>query len=178
MFIELARKRRSIKKFTSQAVEPEKVDVIIESALRASSGRAVRPWEFVVVTDKNILETLSVAKPVGAEFVKDAPVGVVICADPTKSNLWIEDCSIVAVSMQYAALSQGLGSRWCQIRGANFNDDKSSRDHIAELLDLPDNLDVECIIAVGYPDEEMVPYKKEELEFGKVNYNRYGLKSA
>jgi len=178
MFTELVKKRRSIKKFTSQPVEPEKFDAIIETALRAPSGRAIRPWEFVVVTDKNILEKLSVAKPMGAEFLKDAPVGVVVCVDPSKSNLWIEDASIVAVSMQYAALSQGLGSRWCQIRGANFNDDKSSRNYIAELLDLPDNLDIECVIAVGYPDEEMVPYKKEELEFGKVNYNRYGLKSA
>ena len=80
--------------------------------------------------------------------------------------------------MQYAALSQGLGSRWCQIRGAGFNDDKSSRDYIAELLDLPDNLDIECIIAAGYPDEEMVPYTKEELVLSKVNYNRYGQKSA
>lgn len=178
MFIELVKKRRSIKKFTSQPVEPEKVDAIIETALRAPSGNAVRPWEFIVVTDKNILEKLSVAKPGGAEFLKDVPVGIVICADPAKSNLWIEDCSIVAVSMQYAALSQGLGSRWCQIRGAKFNDDKSSRNYIAELLDIPDNLDIECVIAVGYPGEEMVPYKKEALEFGKVNYNRYGLKSA
>ena len=178
MFIELARKRRSIKKFTTQAVEPEKVDVIIESALRAPSGRAARPWEFVVVTDKEILEKLSTAKPGGAEFLKDAPVGVVVCADPSLSHLWIEDCSIVAASMQYAALSQGLGSRWRQIRGAGFNDDKSSRDYIAELLDLPDNLDIECIIAAGYPDEEMVPYTNEELAVSKVNYDRYGQKSA
>jgi nitroreductase len=178
MFSELAKKRRSIKKFTSQKVEREKVDAIIEAALRSPSGRATRPWEFVVVNDEGFHEKLSVAKPKGAEFIKDAPVSVVVCGDPEKSHLWIEDCTIAAVSMQYAAHSMGLGSRWCQIRGTNFNDSKSSRDYIAELLDLPDNLDIECIIAFGYPDEEMVPYKREELEFGKVSYNRYGLKSA
>ena len=44
-----------------------------------------------------------------------------------------------------------------------------------ELLDLPDDLDVECLIAIGYPDEDLPPYKKEELDFNKVSYNRFGL---
>ena len=178
MFTELAKKRRSIKKFTSKDVEQEKIDDIIEAALRAPSGRAARPWEFVVVKDKEFLEKLSVAKPSGAEFVKDASVGIVVCGDPSKSALWIEDCTIAAVSMQYAAHSVGLGSRWCHMRGRNHNDSKSSRDYIAELLGLPNNLDVECIIAIGYPGEEMVPYRKEDLDFGKVSYSRYGLKGA
>ena len=176
MFIEIARKRRSIKQFASQQVEQEKIDAIMEAALRAPSGRAVRPWEFVVVTDKKLLENLSVAKPGGAQFLKEAPVAIVVCADSSKSHLWIEDCSIVAVSMQYAAHSMELGSRWCQIRGANYNDSTSSRNYIAGLLDLPDNLDIECIIALGYPGEDKAPYKKEDLHFQKVSYDRFGQK--
>jgi len=178
MFTELARKRRSVKKFTSQRVEQEKIDAIIEAALRSPSGRAARPWEFVVVTDKAVLEKLSVAKRSGAEFVQDAVVGIVVCGDPSKSHLWIEDCSIAAVSMQYAAHSLGLGSRWCHMRGNNYNDSTSSRDYIAELLDLPDNLEVECIVAIGYAGEEMVPHSKEDLGFDKVSYERYGVKTA
>ena len=178
MFTELARKRRSVKKFTSQQVEQEKVDAIIEAALRSPSGRAARPWEFVVVKDKALLEKLSAARPSGAAFVKDAAVGIVVCGDPSKSHLWIEDCSIAAVSMQYAAHSMGLGSRWSQMRGNNYNESTSSRDYIAELLDLPDNLDVECIVAIGYAGEEMAPYSKEDLGFDKVSYNRYGVKTA
>ena len=174
MFTELAEKRRSVRKFSDQNVEKEKIDSILEAALRAPSGRMARPWEFVVVTDKALLEKLSVAKPDGAEFVKDASVAIVVCGDPSKSGVWIEDCSIAAVSMQYAAHSIGLGSRWSHMRGNNFSDNQSSKDYIAGLLGLPDNLDVECIIAVGYPDEEMVPYKKEDLQYEKVSYNRYG----
>ena len=170
MFTEIAKKRRSVKKYTPQQVEQEKIDAIIEAALRAPSGKAARPWEFVVVKDKELLEKLSVAKPVGAEFVKGASVGIVVCADPSKSGLWVEDCAIAAVSMQYAAHSMGLGSRWSHMRGNNHNDSKSSRDYIAGLLGLPDNLDVECIIAIGYPGEEMVPYSKEDLDYGKVSY--------
>ena len=170
MFTEIAKKRRSVKKYTPQQVEQEKIDAIIEAALRAPSGKAARPWEFVVVKDKELLEKLSIAKPAGAEFVKGASVGIVVCADPSKSGLWVEDCAIAAVSMQYAAHSMGLGSRWSHMRGNNHNDSKSSRDYIAELLGLPDNLDVECIIAIGYPGEEMVPYSKEDLDYGKVSY--------
>jgi nitroreductase len=51
MFIEVAKNRRSIKNFSSQPVEQEKIDAIIEVALRSPSGRAARPWEFIVVTD-------------------------------------------------------------------------------------------------------------------------------
>ena len=103
MFNELLEKRRSVKVYANRPVEAAKIDAIIEAALRAPTGRAARPWEFVVVTDKTLLEKLSVAKPVGAAFLKDAPAAVVVCADPSVSGLWVEDCSIVAVTMQYAA---------------------------------------------------------------------------
>jgi nitroreductase len=178
MFNELAEKRRSVKVYAERPVEAGKIDAIIEAALRSPSGRAARPWEFVVVTDKTLLEKLSVAKPQGADFVKDAPVAVVVCGDPSASGLWVEDCSIAAVTIQYAAHALGLGSRWTQMRGNNFNEGTTSTQYIAKLLGLPENLTVQCIIAIGYPGEEMVPYKKDELLFNKVSYNRYGKKKT
>lgn len=178
MFLDLTRKRRSLKKYSAQPVEAEKIDKIVETALRAPSGRAVRPCEFVVVDDSGLREKLSDAKPNGAKFIKEAPFCIVVCADPSKSDLWVEDCSIAAVTIQYAATSLGLASRWAHIKDKNFNDQQSSRDYIAGLLNLPDNLDIECIIAIGYPDEEAVPYKRDELGYARVSYNRYGQKSA
>jgi len=178
MFTELTKKRRSIKNYTEQPIEPEKIDAILESALRSPSGRALRPWAFVVVDDKQLLEKLSVAKPKGAEFIKNVSAAIVVCADSSQAPLWIEDCAIAAVSIQYAACSLGLGSRWAQMRGNTFNDAKSSRDYIAELLGLPENLDVECIVGIGYPAEEIAPYQMEELPFDKVSYNCYGRKKA
>jgi nitroreductase len=176
MFNKLVEKRRSIKVYAKKPVEGEKMDAIIEAALRSPSGRATRPWAFVVVTDKTLLEKLSVAKPQGAEFLKDAPVAVVVCGDSSASGLWVEDCSIAAVTMQYAALALGLGSRWAQMRGINFSEGTPSTQYIAKILGLPENLTVECMIAIGYPGEEIVPYKKGELLFDKVSYNRYGQK--
>jgi nitroreductase len=170
MFDELARKRRSVKVYTDQPVEKEKIDHIMEAALRSPSGRAARPWTFVVVTNQEVIQKLSVAKPGSAAFLKDAPVAVVVCGDPSVSGLWVEDCSIAAVTMQYAAQALGLGSRWVHMRGPNFSEGKTSSQYVVELLGLPENLSVECIIAIGYPGEEMHPYKKEELKFDRVLY--------
>jgi nitroreductase len=178
MFNELAEKRRSVRVYAKRPVEPGKIDAIIEAALRSPSGRAARPWSFVVVTDKTLLEKLSVAKPGGAAFVKDAPVAVVVCGDPSVSGLWVEDCSIAAVTLQYAAHALGLGTRWAQINGNYFKEGTTSTQYIAQLLGLPESLIVQCIIAIGYPGEEIVPYKKDELLFNKVSYNRYGQKKA
>jgi nitroreductase len=178
MFNELVEKRRSVKVYAERPVEAGKIEAIMEAALRSPSGRAARPWTFVVVTDRILLEKLSVAKPQGAAFVKDAPVAVVVCGDPTASGLWIEDCSIAAVTMQYAALALGLGSRWAQIRGNNFKEGTTSTQYIAEFLGLPETLTVECIVAIGYSGEKAVPYKKDELRFDKISYNRYGQKKA
>ncbi|MDP2644693.1 MAG: nitroreductase family protein [Desulfobacterales bacterium] len=176
MFAELAKQRRSIRKFNSQPVRQEQIDEIIEVALRSPSARATRPWEFVVVQDRQLLDKLSLTRGVGSEFFKSAPVGIVVCADPAKSRLWIEDCTIAAVSMQYAAHSMGLGSRWSQIRGNDFSETKTARDYLAELLGLPDHLDVECMIAIGHPDEKIEPYPRNELRFDKISYQRYGSK--
>jgi nitroreductase len=174
MFVELTKNRRSVKMYTPHAVEMEKIDAIIEAALRVPSGKALRPWEFIVVTDSVLIEKLSIAKPTGAEFVKETPLVIVVCAYPSKSHLWIEDCAIAAVTMQYAAVSLGLASRWAHMRGNQFSETQSTRDYIAELLALPDGLEVECLIAVGYPAENPPPYKKEDLNFSKVSYNRFG----
>lgn len=176
MFAEIAEKRRSVRKFSDQQVEPEKIETILETALRAPSGRGARPWEFVVVSDRETLAKLSAARPGGAAFVKDAGFAVVVCGDPAVSALWVEDCSIAAVTMQYAAQSLGLGTRWAHMRDKDFSESKSSRNYIAELLGLPENLNVECIIAIGYPAEETVPYKREELKSEKIHYNSYGEK--
>jgi nitroreductase len=178
MFNELAEKRRSIKVYAARPVEAGKIEAIMEAALRSPSGRAVRPWAFVVVTDKTLLQKLSVAKPQGAAFIKDAPAAVVVCGDPSASGLWVEDCSIAAVTMQYAAQALGLGSRWAQMKGNHFNEGTTSTQYIAKLLGLPENLTVHCIVAIGYPGEEMIPYKKDELPFDKIGYNRYGQKKA
>ena len=174
MFLSLIQKRRSIRKYLENPVETEKIDQIIEAALRSPSSRGFNPWEFIVVTDKNLLEKLSNAKPHGASFLKNAPLGIVVCADPEKCDVWIEDASIASIFIHLAAESLGLGSCWIQIRKRMYDRTITSDDYIRDLLNIPKKLNVESIVAVGYPAEKKSPHRKDELEYQKVHYGLYG----
>ena len=173
MFISMLQSRRSYRKFTDQPVEADKIDSLIEAVLRAPSSRGVNPCEFVVVTDKEMLEKLSMSKAHGAAFLKNAPLGIVVCADAERQDVWIEDASIASITIHYAAASLGLSGCWIQIRERKHSDGRPGEDHIAELLNLPNRLKVLSMVAVGYPDEEKTPHAKEELLYDKVHREVY-----
>ena len=174
MFLSLIQKRRSIRKYLGQPVEAEKIDALIEAAVRSPSSRGFNPWEFVVVTDKTLLEKLSKAKPHGASFLKNAPLGIVVCADPEKCDVWVEDASIASIFIHLAAESMGLGSCWIQIRKRMHDQTTTAQAYIRDLLDIPKNLSVESIVAIGYPGEKKLPHRKEDLQYEKVHYGLYG----
>jgi nitroreductase len=174
MFLSLIEKRRSIRRFQSQAVEKEKIDILVEAALRSPSSRGFNPWQFIVVTDSVLLEKLSRAKAHGSGFLKNAPLGIVVCADPNKSDVWVEDASIASIFIHLAATSLGLGSCWIQIRKRMHDEAQTSQDFVRELLNLPDSLMVESIIGAGYPEENKPSHPRETLEHEKVFYNLFG----
>jgi nitroreductase len=174
MFISLAEKRRSIRKFLSKDVEREKIDTLIEAALRAPTSMGKNPWEFIVVRDKATLESLSKAKPHGASFLKDASLAIVVCADPEKSDIWVEDTSIASAFILLAAESIGLGGCWVQVRNRAHDDAKSAETYISELLDIPEGIKVGAVMGIGYPDEKKAPHPKESLQYEKIYYDTYG----
>ena len=174
MFMDLIQTRRSIRKFLDKPVEDAKIDVLLEAALRAPSSRGLNPWEFVVVSDRDQLRKLSQAKQHGSAFLETAPLGIVVCADPRKSDVWIEDASIAAICIHLAAESLGLGSCWIQVRERMHDGTKSAQEYVFETLNIPATMGVECIIAIGYPDEEKPPHRKEELLYEKVHCGIYG----
>jgi nitroreductase len=174
MLLDLIRQRRSIRKYTNEAIEADKLEVLKEAALRPPSSMGHNPWEFVFVTDPQLLAKMSKAKPHGSSFLADARLGIVVCADPEKSAVWIEDASIATIFIQLAAESLGLGSCWVQIRGRMHDDTKDSETYLAEVLNIPSNLKVESIVGIGYPDEQKAAHTREELQDEKVFFNRYG----
>lgn len=174
--LDLLRKRRSIRQFTKQAIEPEKIDALIEAAVRTPTSRGNNPWEFIVVTDPEILERLGQAKAHGSGFVANATLAIVFAADTTKSDVWTEDCSIAAMMVQMAAEDLGLGSCWAQIRLRPHNEQCSAEDYIKELLALPASHAVECIIGIGYSAEEKPGHPVESLPFDQVHREKYGRK--
>src|SRR5690554_917013 len=172
-FFKVIEKRRSVRKYRRQPVEPEKIALIIETALRAPSSRGRNTWEFIVVDDHNIIRELSNAKQSGSSFLKGAPLALVVCANPDKSDMWIENASIASIFISLAAEAQGLGSCWIQIRDRRHNAEKVAEEFVKEELKIPSDLRVESIIAVGYPDEQKPAHKKEELQYEKVFNNVY-----
>jgi nitroreductase len=178
MFIELARQRRSVRKYLPKPVEPETVALLVEAALRAPCSQGTSPWHFVVMTDRDLLADLSGAKPHGASFLRDAPLAIAVCADPAKGDVWVEDAAIAATFVHLAATSLGLGSCWVQIRGRRHDEAQTSSAYVAKRLDLPSGLEVEAIIAVGYPAEQRTPHPREALPLDRVSYDRFGCRPA
>jgi len=166
--IEILRKRRSIRKYKDEDIEPEIVELLKEAALRSPTSRNFRPWRFVFVEDQEKLEALSKAKPSGSSFLAGARLGVVVCADEEESDVWIEDCSIASIILQLLGQSLGLGSCWIQIRLRRHDDSVTSEEHIRSVLGLSENIRVESMIAFGYPDEEKAPVPAKELRREKI----------
>ena len=176
MFLDLIRTRRSIRRFKPQPVEREKIDALIEAALRSPSSRGINPWRFIVVQDRTMLNALSTAKSHGAGFLKEADLGIVVCADTLQSDVWVEDASIASTFIHLAAHDLGLGSCWIQIRKRTLADSSSSDTYVKELLNIPDHIRVESIIAIGYPDAVKQGHAKESLDVHKVYFNAYTSK--
>jgi nitroreductase len=126
------------------------------------------------VDEPALLSSLSLAKQHGAEFLKNAPLAVVVCADSTKSDVWIEDCSIAAIIIQLTAISSGLGSCWAQIRNRQHDRDMASEAYVQHLLGLPDHIKVECVLGIGYPAEKKTPLPVDKLENEKIRKNLWG----
>jgi nitroreductase len=173
--IDLVRSRRSIRSYTSRPIDSHSVDLLVETLLRAPSSRNNNPWQFIVVDDRELLQSLSAAKENGSAFLKGAALGIVVCADSSQSDVWIEDCSIASILVQMTAHSIGLGSCWIQIRKRAHNADASSEVYIQNLLGLPEHLSVESIIAVGHPAESRAPLPTDALQRDKVRRNHYSV---
>jgi len=94
MFFSLIKNRRSIRKYRKQEIEKDKIEKLMQAVLLSPSSKAKFPCEFIFVNDKELLVKLSQSKPHGSAFLANAPLGIVVTADSTKSDVWIEDASI------------------------------------------------------------------------------------
>lgn len=174
--IDLLRTRRSIRKYTSDPVDGKMKEVLIEALLRAPTSRNGKSWEFILVDDPELLVKLSKTREQGSRHLEDAPLGIVVCADSTKSDVWIEDCSIAAILVQMTAHDLGLGSCWIQVRNRKHTDMVSAESYIQELLGLPPHINVECMVSIGHPGEIRKPVADGELDSNKIGYNHFSNK--
>ena len=172
-FHELLKSRRSIRKYTDEALSPEDVRLILEAALMAPSSKRSTGWEFIVIEEKEKLEKLSYCKEFGAKPIAGAAMAVVVLADPLKSDVWIEDASIASILMQLQAEDLGLGSCWIQIRNRLTENGQSAEDYIREMLGIPYQIQVLSVITFGHRNEERKPFDEEKTMWEKVHIDKW-----
>ena len=172
-FKDLAQLRRSHRKFTEQEIDADDVKLILRAALMAPTSKGQRAWQFVVVDDPLDIEKLSDAKDLGSQFMKGAPLAVVVLGDPMQNDCWVEDGSIAAISMQYQAEELGLGSCWVQMRGRGLSDGTSADTVIRGILDIPENMNVLCVIAFGHKADERKPQNEDKLRWENVHVSKW-----
>ena len=167
-FKQLIAQRRSHRKFTQQPVEDADVKLLLRAALMSPTSKNQRAWKFVVVTDSRQMELLSHAKENGAQFLKDAPLAIIVLGNAEENDCWVEDGSLAAFAMQLQAEDLGLGSCWIQIRDRSDNDGKCAEDNVRTILNLPENQRVLCLIAFGHPAEQRNQQNEEKLKWEQV----------
>jgi nitroreductase len=172
--IELLRARRSIRVYNDRPLECQKLELLKEAVLRSPSSRNLDPWEFIFVDDRQLLKKLAACKPHGANFLAQAALGIVVCGDSRGSDTWIEDCAIASILVQMVAQSLGLGNCWVQVRNRRFDDEMTSEQYVQKLLQIPEQIKVESIIATGYPAETREPLPRANLKDEKAHVNTFG----
>jgi nitroreductase len=170
---ELIRHRRSIRKFLPIAVEPDKIEILMKTALMAPTSKNSKSWQFVVVDDMALLQQLSQSRSQGSALIANAPLAVVVLSDPSKSDAWLEDASIVSAFLQLQAEALGLGSCWVQVARRPHDEEQTAEQYIRGVLAIPDDLSVVNVIAIGYKDEERRPYDEERLPYEKLHRNTF-----
>lgn len=172
-FAELIKSRRSIRKFRNDTLTPEEVETIMTAALMSPSSKNGTSWQFVLVENKDTLEKLSQSKAHGAAFIKDCALAIVVTSDPLVSGAWVEDASIASIYIQLQAEDLGLGSCWVQIRGREDEAGRDSEQIVRDILDIPYQLGVLSIIAIGRKEKERPPFDETNLKWEKIHVEKY-----
>lgn len=171
--IDLLRTRRSVRKFTEQTIEPEKIELLKEAILRAPSSKNSNAGEYIFVDDQELIQKLALCKPHGTNPLQTAQLAVVILVNESKTVAWIEDSSIASFVAHLAAHSLGLGSCWIQIRGREYSKEKTSEEYISGLLNIPEEFRVLSIVAMGYAQRPHEGRSISEFDFGKIHSNKF-----
>lgn len=164
--------RTSVRSYTDQPVEPEKIEKLLRAGMAAPSAMNKQPWHFVVVTDRAQLDALAGANP-HAKMLESAPLAIVVCGNMDKTiegsaaDFWIQDCSAATENILLAAHAMGLGAVWT---GLYPGIERCFA--VSEVIGTPEYIVPLSMIVMGYPDSANQPKDKWDTE--NVSYDFYG----
>lgn len=168
--MEIIKIRRSIRKYQNKPVERDKIEQLLRAAMQAPSAANQRPWEFIVVQDKETLKRLSGISPY-SKMTADAPLALVLLGNREKfkrPDMWQQDMGAAAQNILLEAVELELGSVWLGIAPV-----EARMKYIKEMFQLNDSLQPFCVIAIGYPREEENVFI-DRYDPSAVHYESYG----
>ena len=175
----LAQKRRSIRKFTGEKISSEDITEIMETALIAPTAKNTRSVRFVLVDDPGMLEALSTAKAKHGTFIKGSALAIAVCSDKSVASRPYTDAAIAASYIQLAVAELELGSCWSHIHETEDAHGGDAEERVKELLGLPAEYGVLCIIGIGVPsDPALLATKERDIEWERVYVGRYEDRNA
>lgn len=158
--------RRSIRKYTTEPVDEKDIKTMLEAAMAAPSASNLKPWHFIIITNRQKLNRLAEIHPHG-KMLFEAPLCVAVCGDTTISpSFWIQDCSLAAENLLIAATALGLGSVWL---GGYPREERVNA--IKKELKLPENITPLNLISIGHPAETKEP--RTQYDEQRVHYNKW-----
>jgi len=143
--------RRSIRQYTSKPISPELIKEIVHAAMCAPSAGNERPWHFIVLTDRALLDEIPKFHPYSA-MLKQAHVAILVCGDATiekHKGYWVLDCAAATENLLLAVHAKGLGAVWC---GVYPTEDRV--ENLKKLLKLPVHITPFSLIPIGFPAEQ------------------------
>jgi nitroreductase len=161
-------KRRSIRKYKEQPVEKEKVEKLLRAAMQAPTSGNQRPWEFLVVENKESLEKLSHTSPYSMMVAK-APIAIIMLGNKDLFQYpedWEKDLGAATQNLLLEAVELDLGAVWIGVAPL-----LECMNNVREVCALPPNIDPFAIVAVGYPLEDKEPI--DRFEQSRIHYEKY-----
>lgn len=151
--LEAIRKRRSIRKFTGESIPRKDLETIIDAGRLAASGSNQQPWDFIVITDRSMIDQLKVA----SHWMDKAGAIIAVVMDPV-SRWWIEDGAAAVENILIASTALGYGSCW--LEGYTL----PREENFKALLGIPTAKKLLTLLPIGVPVEWPTKEKKPLAE--------------
>lgn len=147
--LEEIKSRRSIRKFTPEAIDDQTIDQIIEMGTWAPSGINNQPWKFVVVKNRELLNKLS-QQTTYSHIIKNAPVCIAVFLDHADVYNREKDIQAIGACLQNMLLT----IHYLELGGVWLGEILKNRERVAKILEVPDGLELMAVVALGHPAEK------------------------
>lgn len=162
--------RKSVRSYTNEAVTRSQLDTLVRAAMAAPTGKDMRPWKFVIIDDKDMMQKLSAALP-QAKMLTEAQAAIMVCGDLSitdkegkPSTNWTFDCSAATENLLLQAEAMGLGAVWT---GVYPYEDRTAA--VQSVMHFPEHIVPFNLVPIGHPKGETQP--KDKYNKANIHYN-------